>query len=70
MKRGQSLPFFAPVGDDLDQSLWRAFIYCITNQNNRNFIHSKYNYFSLYPAVFFIFLYSQRKNSIFKTPKL
>ncbi|ABV15668.1 hypothetical protein HMPREF0208_00934 [Citrobacter koseri] len=47
MKRGQSLPFLAFVGDDLDQSLRQAFIYCIIKQNYRNFIHSIANYFSL-----------------------
>ncbi|NDO79702.1 hypothetical protein CJP72_02620 [Citrobacter sp. NCU1] len=53
MKRGQSLPFLAFVGDDLDQSPRRPFINCITNQNKRNFIQNSVDYISLSPAIFF-----------------
>ncbi|MBU5648671.1 hypothetical protein KQJ27_25295, partial [Pluralibacter sp. S54_ASV_43] len=55
LKRGQSLPFLALVGDDLDQSPRQAFINCILSQNKRYFIHNSANYFSLSPVIFFIF---------------
>ncbi|ARV34121.1 hypothetical protein BUQ71_05660 [Escherichia coli] len=58
MKRGQSLPFLAQFGDDLDQSPRPAFINCIINQNYRNLMQ---NHFCLSCAIFFYLLMDFRQ---------
>ncbi|EFF11844.1 conserved hypothetical protein [Escherichia coli B354] len=61
MKRGQSLPFLAQFGDDLDQSSRPAFINCIINQNYRNFMHNHINHFCLSRVRFFYLLMDFRQ---------